>query len=733
MAEASKESLLPDVWGGFAAMLVALPQALAFGVAIFSPLGAERAAEGALAGFIGASALGVVAAAAGGAPRLVSAPCAPAAAVLAGLAAAIASTRGPGAAAALLLVTAVLSGALQVAYGLLGGGRLIKYIPYPVVTGYLSGVAVLIFLSQFPKLLVLPKGTGLLAGLASPDLWSGPGLIVGLVAIVGMVLAPKLAPKAPAPVVGLGAGVAAYWTLSLLVPSLATLAGNTLVVGALPSTEGGAWSGFLSRWGALAGLGLADVRGVLMPAATLSVLLSIDTLKTCVVVDALTRSRHDSNRELVGQGLGNLASAVLGGAPGAGTMGATLINVSSGGRTRLSGVLAGAFALAAFLLAGGLVAWVPVPALAGILLVVAWRMFDRKSLRLLRQRSTLFDFAVSATVIVVAVGVGLIAAAGAGLALAILLFTRDLAKGTVIRRKVSGDRISSRQRRLPEEREALKELGAQTVVCELQGNLFFGTTDQLYSELDEDLKTRRFVILDLKRVQSVDFTAVHILKLIEDCLHVKDGRLLLCSLPQNLPSGQALDAYFAEVGLIKPKRFVTICHELDAALEAVEDRLLEEAGRRQPHSPVPLRPEELEFFRGFDAASLDVLRGILVEREIAPEEQVFRCGDAGDEIFLIRKGQVRILLPSDGGHGHHVATFGRSDFFGEVSFLDHGRRTADAVAITPTLLYAISRERFDELSRTHPALGAQLFARLARAEALRLRQADAELRALQES
>lgn len=733
MTEASKRSVLPDVWGGFAAMLVALPQALAFGVAIFSPLGGEHAAEGALAGFLGASALGIVAAAAGGAPRLVSAPCAPAAAVLAGLAAAIAAAKGPGPAAALLLVTALLSGAFQVAYGLLGGGRLIKYIPYPVVTGYLSGVAILIFLSQFPKLLVLPKGTALLEGIASPALWSGPGLAVGLAAILGMALAPKLAPKAPAPVVGLIAGVGAYWAASLAAPGLRSLAGNPLVVGALPTAEGGAWASFVSRWGSLAALSLDDMRGVLMPAATLSVLLSIDTLKTCVVVDALTRSRHDSNRELVGQGLGNLASAVLGGAPGAGTMGATLINVSSGGRTRLSGVLAGAFALAAFLLAGGLVAWVPVPALAGILLVVAWRMFDRKSLRLLRQRSTLFDFAVSATVIVVAVAVGLIAAAGAGLALAILLFTRDLARGTVIRRKVYGDRVSSRQRRLPEEREALKELGSQTVVCELQGNLFFGTTDQLYSELDEDLKSRRFVILDLKRVQSVDFTAVHILKLIEDCLHVKNGRLFLCSLPQSLPTGQALDAYFAEVGLIKPKRFVTICHELDSALEQVEDRLLEESGRRQPHSPVPLKTEELDFFRGFDSSSLETLRGILAERELAPDEKVFSYGDAGDEIFLIRKGQVRILLPSEGGRAHHIATFGRSDFFGEVSFLDRGRRTADAVAITPTMLYAVSRERFDELSRAHPDLGAQLFARLARAEALRLRQADAELRALQDS
>lgn len=733
MAEVREDSRLPDAWGGLAAMLVALPSALAFGVAIFAPLGADRAAEGAMAGFIGAAALGIVAAAAGGAPRLISAPCAPAAAVMGALAAALAATRPPEQAAVLLVLAAILSAALQIGYGLAGGGKLIKFIPYPVVTGYLSGVAILIFLGQAPRLLSLPAGTSLWAGLAAPSSWNAHGMVVGFCAMAAMAAAPRLTTKAPAPVLALAAGAAAYWLLAVTRPELRELAGNRLVVGALPAGGGGPWAMLSERWQAALSLDAAAFKSLLMPAATLSVLLSIDTLKTCVVVDALTRGRHDSNRELLGQGLGNLSSALLGGVPGAGTMGATLVNLNSGGRTRLSGILAGVFALCAFLAAKPLISWVPVPALAGILLVVAWRMFDRKSLRLLRQRSTQFDFAVSATVIAVAVAIDLIAAAGAGLGLAILLFIRDLARGAVIRRKVYGDRISSRQRRLPAEREALRALASQTVVCELQGSLFFGTTDQLYSELDEDLKTRRFVILDLKRVQSVDFTAVHILKLVEDRLHEKDGRLILCSLPASLPTGQALESYFAEVGLVKPKRFVSIFPDLDGALEWVEDRLLEESGQTQAHSAQALAPSELELLRELDADTLASLVGVLEERGYEPGQKVFACGDEGDELFLIRKGQVRILLPVEGGRGHHLATFGRSDFFGEVAFLDRGRRTADAVALTAASVYVLSRARFDELSRARPALGAVLFARLARAEALRLRQADAEVRALQDA
>ncbi len=713
-------------------MLVVLPQALAFGVAIFAPLGAGSSADGAVAGFIGAGALGILAALSGGAPRLVSAPCAPAAAVMGALAAQLAPA-GPRKAALLLAIAGVLSAGFQLLYGALRCGRLIKYIPYPVVTGYLSGVAILIFLGQAPKLLALPSGLGLGHGLLTPEAWSVPGLIVGLTAIIGMVLSSRLTQVVPGPVIGLGAGIAAYWAASFAWPELRTLAGNILVVGALPDGGGAPWDVLANRLKAAADLNVGEIGAMVMPAATLSILLSVDTLKTCVVVDALTRSRHNSDRTLLGQGTGNLASALLGGVPGAGTMGPTLVNVTSGAQTRLAAVLAGIFALAAFLLARPLLAWIPLPALSGILLVVAWRMFDRKSLRLLRKRSTAFDFLVSATVIVTAVGVGLIAAAGAGLALAAILFIRDLMSGSVLRRKIYGDRLSSRQRRLPAERESLKDLSSQIVLCELQGSLFFGTTDQLFTEIEGDLASRRYVILDLKHVQSVDFTAVHMLKQVEDRLHEQNGRLILCSLPGTLPSGTDLEAYFAEVGLIKPKRFVSIFGERDAALEWAEDRLLEESGRKQPHSPTALDLREMDALRDLPEASLAALKRIVKESAFGEGRTVFHRGDTGDQVYFIRKGQIRILLPLEGGKQHHIATLGRSDFFGEVAFLDHGLRSADAVAISPTLLYSLSRSEFNELSMAHPDLGATLFARLARTLALRLRIADEELRALQDA
>ena len=266
---------------------------------------------------------------------------------------------------------------------------------------------------------------------------------------------------------------------------------------------------------------------IVVPALTLSVLLSIDTLKTCVVLDVLTRNRHNSNRELIGQGIGNTAAFLAGGIPGAGTMGPTLVNVTSGGRTPRSGAIEGGFVLLALLVIGPLIAWLPIGALAGILLSIAWRMVDKNMFRLLRYPAGRFDFGVIAAVVLVAVLVDLIAASGAGVLLAILLFIRAQMQGAVIRRKHYLNEVSSKTRRSAAEREVLDGHGREGVLCELQGDLFFGTTDKLFTLLEPDLRTARYLLLDLRRVQSLDYTAAHLLEQIQVQLEEKGGETVV--------------------------------------------------------------------------------------------------------------------------------------------------------------------------------------------------------------
>lgn len=711
-------------------MLVALPSAIAFGVTIFSPLGGTYAAQGAIAGILGVTALGLVAGAFGGTNRLITAPCAPAAAVLAALAIQL-SHDGVEAGSVVLMLTlmGLICGLLQVAFGAVGLGRLIKYMPYPVVSGYLSGVGLIIILSQIPKLLGLPKEASLWAGLVSPSSWQWQGVIVGLVTVTVMAAAPRFTKAVPAAILALAAGVLAYFALGLADPGLYTLAGNSLVVGPLGGSDASFGDAIAGRWKAIGSLDYALLGKLLIPAATLAVLLSIDTLKTCVVLDALTRSRHDSNRELIGQGLGNLASAFVGGVPGAGQMGATLVNMSSGAQTRLSGLIEGALALVAFLILGTFIAWVPISALAGILIVIGVRMFDRTSLHLLRSRATILDFAVIVAVVVVALTVSLIAASGVGIALAIVLFIREQIRGSIVRGKAYGNQIHSKRVRLPDEMAILESRGDQTAIFELQGSLFFGTTDQLYTSLEPELKTRTYIILDMRRVQSVDFTAVHMLEQIEAILHERGATLIFSHLPEQLPSGQDMRQYFDQVGLIKSERHVRMFSELDEALEWVEERLIEEQHlERMLEKPLELR--EIDVFLGRKESTLAALEACMEKRTYKAGEKIFSQGDTGDELFLIRRGAVRIVLPLGNKQSHHLATFGRGDFFGEMAFLDPDPRSADALAFSDVDLFVLSRKRFDTLAEEHKRLAIGLVLSVARVLSTRLRYANAELRAL---
>ncbi|MCX5785803.1 MAG: SulP family inorganic anion transporter [Elusimicrobia bacterium] len=724
-----------DAWGGMAAMLVALPSAIAFGVAVYAPLGPGFAGAGALTGIIGTVAMGLLAPALGGAPRLISAPCAPAAAVMAALCVRLMDS---GASAELIIVSlavvGLFSGVLQAVYGALGGGRLIKYIPYPVVTGYMSGVGLLIILKQIGPFLGLAKGAAPLAGLFSPEAWQWPAVCVALFTAVAMMAAPRLTKRIPAAIIGLAAGIGAHLAAGLVRPQLLALTDNPLIIGAISTDPGVIFKGIVSNFSALHFMNAHEIYMLVGPALTLSILLSIDTLKTCVVTDSIVRSRHNSNRELTGQGAGNIASALLGGMPGAGTMGATMVSLASGGKTRRAGLFEGAFALIAALALGSAIGHIPLAALAGILTVVGARMVDRSSVRLALRGSTMLDFAVIVSVAGTALAVDLIAAAGVGIALSILLFIREQMRSSVVRRKATGAEISSTQKRLPGERAALAERGAETLVVELQGSLFFGTTDQLFSEIESDMRSCRRLILDMRRVTSVDFTAVHMLEQVGAMLEERGGSLVFSHLPPSLPTGQDLRAYFEHLGLTHQEGGGRVFETLHDALEWAEDCALEEAGLELPAAGKLLDLSQIDFLREIDPASLEGLRAAFAERRVEAGKPIFLRKGQSDELFLIRRGRVRIVLPLKDTHRqHHLAVFGPGDFFGEAGFLARMPRTADAIALSDTDLYVISRDTFDAISRRDPAVSAAFFQRLASVEALRLRDADRELRRLQDS
>ncbi|MCB2107613.1 MAG: SLC26A/SulP transporter family protein [Rhodobacteraceae bacterium] len=736
-------NLIDDFWGGFAAMLVALPSAIAFGVTIYSPLGGAYAAYGALAGILGVTALGLVASTLGGTKRLITAPCAPAAAVLSAFAADfIRSGASPESTLFLLMAIAVLSGALQFTYGAVGIGRLIKYMPYPVVSGYMTGVGLIIIASQIPKFLGVTADLTLTQAVISLTAWKWQSIVVGLATAGVMLGAPKVTTRVPAAILALGAGVFTYFVLGLLDSSLLNVDGNPLIVGPMGGGDSGGSGGgfldsFMDRIKAIRSFELSQLQSLLVPALTLSVLLSIDTLKTCIVLDAMTRSRHNSNRELIGQGVGNLASAFIGGIPGAGTMGPTLVNFTSGAASQFSGIIEGVLALITFVLLGNFIAWVPIASLAAILIVIGIRMIDRHALALCKSRHTIFDFFVILAVVIVALFVGLIPASGTGIVLAILLFIREQLKGSILRRKISGSETFSRRRRPNEEREILQERGEQTVILELQGSLFFGTADQLYSVLEPEIKTRKYIVLDMQRVQTIDFTAAHVLEQTRDAMAEKNGFLVYSRLPMRLPSGKNLGQYIDETGMAPYKSAARVFDDLDEAKGWIENRTLKEAAgilkrtRVKDDEEKPLELDELEIFKGRKKETLDALAAHLVKTSYPAGTRIFACGDPGTDLYFVRKGLVRLMLPIGGSRLRRIDLCGRGSFFGELAFMDGDKHSTDAVAETDVELFALSRNNLDTFADQHKKAARNLVEGLASILTKRVRFLTNELISLE--
>lgn len=713
-------------------MLVAFPSAIAYGVVVFSAASPSLAGVGALAGITGAAILGIIAPLVGRNAGFITTPCAPAAAVLSGVAVDLVAHGGfkPADLVALICLTALLSSILQVVYGLVRAGRLIKFIPGQVATGYMSGVAVIIALGQFPKLLGVRSDATLASALVSPQRWQWAGIVVGVVTIAAMVTAPMITRRIPAAIIALASGVATYSAIALVRPELRHMAGNSLVIGPLKAS-GAVFQEIGRRASAMTSFRLADVMLIAAPAVTLSILLSIDTLKTGVLVDALTRQRHNSNRELIAQGVANAASSLAGGMAGSAASGPTLVNITSGGRTPWSGVIEGLLVLITFLTLRPLMSWLPIAALAGILLVVAWKMFDFQMFRLLFMPSARLDFMVIVAVIIVAEAVGLIQATVVGVCLAILLFIRNQMHGSVIGRKSDLTRMRSNRLRSAEESNLLREHGAEALFVQLKDDLFFGTTDKLFTDLETDLTTRRFILFDFRRVQSMDYTAGHLFLQMQERIHASGGQLLFSGMPSIAAARQNIERYIEQLGLVGAKG-IMLFETRDGAVEYMEDRVLENAGWTAHESAAPLALAEIPILQGLTPRAVERLKEHARAISLKEGEAIFRIGDPGDELFFVRRGRVHVMLPLPGGKRHHLATIGRGEFFGEMAFLDRATRSADAIAAKPTDLFVMSRDEFDGLSADDQLLTTLVFERLARGIAQRLRVANTELQMLED-
>ena len=393
------QSLPGDLFGGVTAAVVALPVALAFGVA---------SGLGPIAGIYGAIAVGFFASVFGGTPSQISGPTGPMSIAMA----VIVTQHADSLEEAFTIV--MMAGLLQIALGVLRVGSFVVYTPYSVISGFMSGIGVIIIVIQTLPLLGAATVSG--PALNSIRAWSDAvedlnpdALILGLVALaVGFLWPQRVGRFLPAPLAALiaGAAVGIFWLSGA--PTIGA------VPTGLPSLQQPDLSpGFLL--------------GVLQPAFILALLGSVDSLLTSLVADSLTRTRHNPNRELMGQGLGNMAAGLIGALPGAGATMGTVVNIRAGGRTPVSGVLRSAILVALVLGVGKSTEYIPHAVLAGILIKVGWDIIDWRFL--LRIRHIRRDYLlVMLITLVLTVAVDLVTAVALGLIAAGLLRARESAR-----------------------------------------------------------------------------------------------------------------------------------------------------------------------------------------------------------------------------------------------------------------------------------------------------------------
>ncbi len=466
-------NLRGDIYGGLTAGIVALPLALAFG---------EASGAGPIAGIWGAIFVGFFASLFGGTGTNVTGPTGPMVVVFAGVFSSLSGNP------ALVFGAVVLAGVLQIVFGVLRFGQYIRLVPYPVISGFMSGIGCIIIALQFARLFgheptgggTIPALTAIPGAIADPNF---AALIIGVVTLGVVFFWPTTWGKfLPGALAGLIIG-----TLLSLVVKGAPVLGD--IPTGLPEFVRPAFT--------------QDTFVVVLEAALiLAILGAIDSLLTSLVADNMTRTRHDSEKELIGQGIGNTIAGLFGAIPGAGATMRTVVNIRSGGSTKISGMLHSIVLVVIVLSLAPLAAQIPHAVLAGILVKVGYDIIDVAYLKR-AHRGPRWDLVLMATVLLLTVFVDLITAVAVGVVMAALAFIKRLADTQL-------DEVVAQQMNTGSEEELalLARSKNKVTLFDFTGPLSFGAAADLGHQVRERVKEHASaIVLDFERLTFIDVSA----------------------------------------------------------------------------------------------------------------------------------------------------------------------------------------------------------------------------------
>lgn len=714
----AQSNLWRDVFAGVAATCVSLPLSISAAVLIYAPLGASYIAQGAIAGLFTAIIVGIIYATLATSSFVIISPLASTAIILTSLSTGLMEKATFAADPRYVILAIVLcvfiAGLIQIVFGLLDVGRIIKFTPHSVIAGFVNSVGLLILLSQFRPFVRFDGGS-----LTSARI-DHPLTLIFIVAIAASIIVfRKFFTKMPAPLAGLIGGALIYHVLNLFLPSL-DLGG---MIGTLPITIPLASSPFhvggTSAWSAL----LSVTPHLLLVSLTLATVATLQSLLAFRVARNLGDLPPQPPSDLIVLGLGNCASALGGGIISLPSTAALSASFRAGGRTRLVGLTEAVVLLLIVALFSSVLAWIPVAVLSGILVYIAIHIFDRWTLQLVAKalvKSPSIDrryawqsLLVIVIVMIMSVGSSIVAGVGAGFALSCLIFIVNMSR-PIVRRKYFGDQIFSKRIRPTEDAEMLLAIGRKCVVFELQGVLFFGNADDLSNLVTEALKESECVLLDMRGISDVDVSGAVILGNLQAAAKRWGQVILFCNLPPGRFDGRVL----AEEAIF-PDR--------DSALEWMEEEALRTHAVVPRGEAIPL--DALDLTQEFNAEEVAVLTTVVLARDFSRGEEICSEGQQSDRMWILTKGTVSVRLRTDGGY-RRIASLAAGTTVGEMALLNPGLRSATVTADEDVSAYELTQVAFNSLLEAHPQIGLKLLKYFAFEMAHRLRLTHRDLRVL---
>ena len=710
----SPASAWPELRAGFAGALISLAPALTMGLLAFAALGLQAAALGIPAALVCSAVGGAVFALLSRGPMAAGGPSAAPVLVVGALVARVvvdpAFTAGNPAAVAQLLAlvgaAVVCMGVLQIVLGLSGLVRFAKFVPQPVLGGFINGVALLALLALLPLLVGWPVGALRAGGWQTMAPIQPATLAVGLFTVALVVGLPRLNPRLPATLIGLLGGASAYALLHAVLPpsALGPLTGELRAAWPHLDTLAPLFTDFR------AGLLQRHAAAALSAGLVMALIGTLELVLSSLALDQACHKRTDPRREVLALGVANVASGLVGGLPLSLLRPRALHMLEAGGRSR-AGLL---ICCALFAVLGGLAApllsLLPQVVLGGMMLTVCWLMADRWSLRLLAQwwRGTRtpelqFALAVSGVVCATTVGLGFPAAVAAGALLSVLLFIRSM-NHSLVRERSTAEFLPSRRFYAAADEARLQTLRARITVLQLEGALFFGSADRI-AELADTLDAGcHTLVLDFRRVGLIDESGAVVLTQMARRLQDRGIRLLLAGVGAQNRHGRMLQQFAGE-------RFA-VDHgvaDIDQAVETAELRLLAQAGIDPLHATVPL--QQVSLMDGLGASQRARLAACLQPTRLASGEVLFRLGDPGDRLYVITAGSINVFSGEPATSDtlpQRFVSLSPGMMLGETAMLDGGGRSGDAVAFGKTDVHALDEPALQQLRAEDPLLYAQI-------------------------